>query len=540
MEERFDYIVVGAGSAGCAVARGLSDNPAISVLLIEAGPHANAFWVRTPAGMARLYHDARRNWNFQTEPMKQLEQRSMYWPRGKTLGGSSAINGMVFIRGHPLDFEDWALRGNAGWGWSDVLPHFKSMEHFERGEDAYRGGTGPLWISDPVVKERSSYDFIESARQTGIPFTEDMNGEVHDGVGFMQHTIRRGKRHSAWSAFIEPIASRPNLTVITDTHVRRVLFEKDEAVGVEIESKGVRRTVHAMREVVLSAGSLKSPQILMISGVGPAAELARHGIPLIRNLEGVGRNLQDHFYIHTAFRVTPNSSYNARLAGMAKYLEGARYLLTGKGYLALGSSQVAAFVKSSPDEPRADLQISFRPMSFAFQPNGSAAVESHPGVGVSVYQLRPATTGLLTLRSPDIADDPVCRPDFLTSQYDIDATISGIRKIRQIMTTGPIAARVVREDLPGAEAQDDAAIYRFMEQHGNSAHHQGGTCRMGTDALAVVDPQLRVCGLKRLRVVDASIMPSLTSGNTNAPSIMIGVKAATMIAADAVPPRQSE
>jgi len=534
--QTYDYIVVGAGSAGCPVARGLSDDPGSRVLLVEAGPPADRFWVRTPAGMARLYFHRELNWNFHTEPMALLQGRRMYWPRGRTLGGSSAINGMVFIRGHRSDFDSWRDLGNPGWGYAEVLPHFRQMEHFERGGDArYRGSGGPLWVSDPVFTEASSHDFIESAVRTGIAPTADMNAAVHDGVGFMQHTIRNGRRHSAWNAFIEPVQQRRNLHVRTGCMVQRVLFEGRQAVGIELIHKGRPERIHAAREVILSAGALLSPQLLMLSGIGPGAELQRNGIRVLHDLPGVGRNLQDHFYVHTGFQATPGSSYNARLGGWRKYLEGARYLLTRRGCLALGSSQVAAFVRSHPEQARADLQISFRPMSFNYSADGTVAVERQPGMGVSVYQLRPSASGHVALASPRAQDKPLLTPNFLTSEEDVRAVISGVRTIRRIMSTAPVAARVVAETVPGPEVRSDEDLYHWMQETGNSAHHQGGTCKMGRDALAVVDARLRVRGVQRLRVADASIMPHLTSGNTNAPTIMIGVKAAQMIAQDAVP-----
>ncbi len=533
-----DYIVVGAGSAGCPLARGLSDDPDISVLLLEAGPHADRFWVHTPAGMAKLYFDRVRNWNFRTEPMPRLHDRQMYWPRGKMLGGSSAINGMVFIRGHPGDFDGWRARGNPGWGYDDVLPHFRAMERFERGGDAWRGGGGPLSVSDPIERMPSSHAFIAAARALGVPPTEDMNGEVHDGVGFMQHSIRNGRRHSAYNAFVEPVRDRPNLTVRTGCAVQRVLFDGRQAIGVEVRhGDGRVETIHAAREVILSAGSIKSPQMLMLSGIGPGEQLRRRGVTVLHDLPGVGRNLQDHFYVHTAFRATADSSYNARLTGWRKYREGLRYLATRKGCLALGSSQVAAFVKGKAEEPYADLQISFRPMTFNYHRDGQVAVDGFPGMGVSVYQLRPTATGTVTLASPDAADKPLLTPNFLTSAYDVETMIEGIRTIRRIMAAPPMASRVVAEEIPGPGIASDDQIHRFMEETGNSAHHQGGTARMGNDPMAVVDARLRVHGVERLRVVDASIMPFLTSGNTNAPTIMIGVKAAAMIRQDAVPRR---
>ncbi|MFL9942317.1 GMC family oxidoreductase [Paraburkholderia graminis] len=533
--EIYDYIVVGAGSAGCIVARTLTDNPANKVLLLEAGPPSNKFWVHTPAGMAKLYFNKKLNWNYFTEPMPALRNRKMYWPRGKGLGGSSSINGMIYIRGHRNDFDNWRDLGNPGWGYEDVLPYFRQIEHNERGADEYRGTAGPLWISDPALKARSSFDFIESAERVGIPRTEDLNGARHDGVGFMQHTIRNGRRQSAYVAFIEPILDRANLTVHTDCLVSRVLIDGNgQATGVEALHDGQLQSIAAAKEVILSAGSLNSPQVLMLSGVGPAAELERHGIQQIADVPGVGRNLQDHFYVHTTYTSTGSSSYNRNIRGLWKYFEGARYLLTRNGYLALGSSQVAAFVKSRPEVEYADLQISFRPMTFTYHSSGHVEVDRKPGLGVSAFILRPHTTGAVTLRSANPADAPVFTPNFLTNEDDIRVMMSGIRQIRQIMATEPIASRVVSEHLPGPHVRSDKQLLDFMAETGNTASHQSGTCKMGRDMLAVVDERLRVRGVERLRVVDASIMPQVTSGNTNAPTLMIGAKGADMIVQDAV------
>ncbi|RZL90723.1 MAG: choline dehydrogenase [Variovorax sp.] len=535
--EIYDYIIIGAGSAGCVLARGLSDNPENKVLLLEVGPHSDRFWVNTPAGMAKLYFNEKLNWNYFTEPMPALRDRQMYWPRGKGLGGSSAINGMIYIRGHQNDFDNWRKLGNPGWGYDDVLPYFKAIEHNERGSDEYRGTGGPLWISDPAVKMSSSFDFIESARRFGIPRTEDLNGELHDGVGFMQHTIRGGQRQSAYVAFVKPILDRPNLTVRTGCFVQRVLFENRQATGVEVLCDGKLHTIAAAREVVLSAGSLNSPQVLMLSGVGPGAELQRHGIAEVRELPGVGQGLQDHFYVHTAWHSTESSSYNRNIRGAWKYLEGARYLLTRGGYLALGTSQVAAFVKSRPDVDYADLQVSFRPMTFTYHPSGHVEVDREPGMGVSVFILRPRTTGAVTLHSADPAEAPKLTPNFLTDEDDVRAMMSGVRQIREIMSREPIASRVKKEQTPGPHVRTDAQLFDFMAQTGNTAAHQTSTCKMGRDALSVVDERLRVRGVERLRVVDASIMPHVTSGNTNAPTLMIGAKGADMINHDAVPRR---
>ncbi|CAN7665289.1 GMC family oxidoreductase [Variovorax paradoxus] len=532
--ETYDYIVIGAGSAGCVLARRLSEDPGSRVLLLEAGPEADQFWVKAPAGMARLYFHDQMNWNYFTEPMPQLHGRRMYWPRGKALGGSSSINGMVFIRGHRSDFDTWKSLGNPGWGFEDVLPYFKRMEHNERGADAYRSVGGPLWISDPVIRHPASTDFIEAAARIGIPRTEDLNGELHDGVGFMQHNIRHGKRHSAYMAYVEPVRARSNLSIRTGAFVRRILFEGTEAVGVELLEGGELHRVAAAREIILSAGALNSPQILMLSGVGAPQELQRHGIAQVLASPGVGQNLQDHFYVHTSYEATRESSYNHEITGLRKYWQGLRYLLTGKGYLALGSSQAAAFVKSRPEEPYADLQISFRPMSFTYRGDGVVEVDDRPSIAASVYRLRPAGTGTVTLRSADPREAPAFQPNFLSHADDVRAVIQGIRTIRQILGTEPLASRVIEEKMPGPQARTDDEILEYMRAHGNSAHHPSGTCKMGNDELAVVDERLRVRGARRLRVVDASIMPHVTSGNTNAPTMMIGEKGADMIRQDAI------
>jgi choline dehydrogenase len=533
----FDYIIVGAGSAGCVLARALSDDPQNRVLLLEAGPSSDRFWVHTPAGMAKLYFDKDLNWNYFTEPMPELRGRKMYWPRGRGLGGSSSINGMIYIRGHRNDFDTWKRLGSAGWGYDDVLPYFKAIEHNERGADDYRATGGPLWVSDPAIKVPTSLDFIESAHRLGIPKTDDVNGMLHDGVGFMQHTIKKGRRQSAYFAFLKPVLSRPNLTVRTGCLAQRIVFDGHQATGVEVICKGEETVFTAIREVIVSAGTLNSPQLLMLSGVGPAAELARHGIAAVHELPGVGADLQDHFYAHTAYRTTSASSYNRHIQGWSKYVEGARYLLTGGGYLALGASQVAAFVKSRPEVGYADLQIAFRPMTFTWHPSGQAEVDAHAAVSASVCMLRPRTRGSVTLRSANPADPPRFTPNFMTDEDDTRAMLSGLRLIRRIMATEPIAARVVDEYLPGPGCQSDDQLLDFLAETGNTASHQTSTCRMGSDRMSVVDERLRVRGVERLRVIDASIMPHVTSGNTNAPTLMIAAKGADMIASDAVPRR---
>jgi choline dehydrogenase len=535
--EIYDYIIVGAGSAGCVLARRLTDDPDARVLLLEAGEKGNGFWVRTPAGMAQLFLHKTLNWSYFTEPIPTMAGRRLYWPRGKMLGGSSSVNGMVYIRGHRSDFDHWAGLGNPGWSFDDVLPYFKKMEHHENGGDAWRGSGGPVWVSDPVIRHPSSTDFVESARRTGIPFTSDLNGEVHDGVGFVQYNIRRGVRQTSYIAYLEAVRHRPNLVIATGAHVNRIVVKDGQATGVEVSHRGQRREIQAAREVIVSAGALNSPHLLMLSGIGDGAELQRHGITSIADLPGVGRNLQDHFYVHCPVRSTPESSYNEQLHGVRKYLHGLRYLLKRDGYLALGASQAAAFVKSRPEEEYGDLQLTFKPMTFHYHASGKVEIDREPAFRASVCHLRPKSLGEVRLRSADPQQSPAFIPNYLTHPDDVSAMLSGMRKVREILSTRPLASRVVEELAPGKSVQSDEQMVDFMARHGNCAYHPAGTCKMGKDREAVVDARLRVHGIGRLRVIDASIMPRVTSGNTNAPSMMIGEKGADMIAQDAMPRR---
>lgn len=531
--DRYDYIIIGAGSAGCVLARRLSADPTTRVLLVEAGPPADNFWIRTPAGMGKLFKSERYNWCFQTEPVPTLRNRQLYWPRGKALGGSSAINGMVYVRGNRRDFDYWRDLGNPGWGWDDVLPYFRrSVRHAEdAGPDD--GSQGLLTVSEPAVLHPAALAFIEAAQRTGMARLDDFNEGEQEGVGLLRATIRDGVRQSAYDAFLAPVVrGRSNLHIRTGAHVHRVLFRGREAIGIEVLLDGQLQRFDATREVILCAGALSSPHLLMLSGVGDGEQLQRHGIATVAHVPGVGKNLQDHFAVRVQMQTTPGNSYNQHLAGWRKYVEGARYLITRGGYLALGSSIAAAFLRSGPEVDYADMEISFRPMTFSYAGSSEAVVDNFPAISASVYRVRPASRGEVALRNADPMQSPAFVPNYLQAPEDTRAMLAGLRRLREILAMEPLASGIVRELVPGDQVRTDAQWIDYMEREGQCAFHPAGTCKMGNDEMAVVDARLRVRGVERLRVVDASIMPVVTSGNTNAPTIMIGEKGADMILAD--------
>jgi choline dehydrogenase len=535
----FDYIVVGAGSAGCVVARRLSDDSSLRVLLLEAGPPSDDFWIRTPAGMGKMFRSEQYNWRFSTEPVPGLRDRRIYWPRGKTLGGTSAINGMVYIRGNRRDYDHWAQLGNAGWSWAEVLPYFIKSERNTRGAGPFHGADGPMEVADQIAHPATTA-FLQAAQRFGLPFLEDLNTGEPEGAGYLQATIRKGVRQSSFEAFLAPVRSRPNLTIRTGAHVRRVLVAGREATGVELEENGAIHSVAATREVVVCGGALNSPHLLMLSGIGDSEMLRRHGIEPRLYLPGVGRNLQDHFSVRVQAETDRASSYNLDLRGWRKYWQGARYLATRGGYLALASTAAAAYVRSSPQVEYPDIQLSFRPMTFTARDSGVVDVDPYHAVSASVYRVRPASRGEVSLRSADPMAAPFFMPNYMSAPEDIEAMLSGLRQLRRIFALEPLASRIVKEIAPGTGVDSDEQLLDFMQREGQCAFHPVGTCKMGRDAMAVVDERLRVRGIERLRVVDASIMPTVISGNTNAPAIMIGEKGADMIRADQASSRTAD
>lgn len=525
----YDYIIVGAGTAGCVLANRLSEDPTVRVLLVEAGPRPKGLWVNMPAGVSRLIFPGTYNWGFSTEPEPELKGRKIYAPRGKGLGGSSLINGMAFFRGQPEDFDSWSAFGVKGWGWQDVLPYFKRLERREGGNPLTRGVDGELSVTDPLYQHPSSLDFVRAGVNAGIPLNEDFNATRSEGVGVIQFSIKDGRRHSSARAFLGPVASRPNLEVMTGVQVTRITLDRGEATGIEVMQGGQPRVLAATREVILSAGAFGSPQLLQLSGIGPGELLRQLGIPVVKDLPGVGQNLQDHMYIHHTYRVTPDSSLNAGLRGWRSIAYGVQYLLTRSGPLTMGASQTCAFVRSGPTISRADLQINFRPMSWEFLPNGTMEIGQDPNVTVSVCNLRPDSRGSVTLRSPNPLDAPKVQANYLSAARDRDVAVASVKAVRQFFAAEPMASRTVSEMAPGAACVSDEDILDYVRGTAQTMHHWASTCSAGTGPMAVVDERLRVHGVGRLRVVDASVMPVISSANTNGPTYAIAARAADLV-----------
>lgn len=528
-EECFDYVVIGAGSAGCAVANRLSADPGRSVLLLEAGPRDLNPFLKIPAGISKIYVHKTLNWGYSTEPQEQLDGRSIYWPRGKTLGGSSSINGMIYIRGQPQDYDAWEAEGCEGWGWRDVLQVYKEIEHHEDGASDWHGGDGELHITRARFRHPTGDLFLQACKAAGFPITPDFNGVDQHGAGEYQFTIRGGVRASSASAFLGPARGRPNLRILTGAQAERIVFVGKRATGVVVNHAGRSRTIGA-GEVILSAGALNSPQLLMLSGIGPADHLHEVGIDVIHDLPGVGQNLHDHALVQCLAETRADLSINRQMRGPRLVPEVVRYLVQRSGLLTIGASQLAAFLKSDPALARPDIQIMFKPYTIEMSPSERIVPGAQPGWTLAASPLRPTSRGWLKLRNADWRTPPVMQPKFLDTEQDRALMVAGIRIMRRIMSAAPIAD-VAHETLPGLDVASDEALLAYARANTNSVYHPVGTCRMGGDERAVVDPALRVRGIEGLRVADASIIPSIVSGNTNAVSIMIGAKAGETIRA---------
>jgi len=530
MAMNFDYVIVGGGSAGCVLAARLSEDPGVKVALIEAGPPDRGVLIQCPAGLALLAKNGQANWAFQTVPQPGLNGRRGYQPRGKVLGGSSSINAMIYTRGHRSDYDHWAAQGNPGWGWSDVLPYFKRSEHNERGADEFHGTGGPLNVMDLRSPNRFGPLFIQAAVEAGYPRNDDFNGAHQQGVGMYQVTHKNGERFSVAKAYLSPAVQRPNLQVITDAHTTRVLMDGRRATGVEYRQGGELKQLKAVREVLLSAGALMSPQLLMLSGIGPAAHLQAHGAPVVHNLPGVGRNLHDHVdVVQVVDAPRLKELFGLSLTGLGRVAKGIfEWRNHRSGMLTSNFAEAGGFIKSDPAEPVPDLQLHF--VVGKLVDHGRKTVLGH-GYSCHVCLLRPASRGSLQLAGRDPMAAPLIDPNFLREDSDARLLVKGFKIMRNILGQPALAGCGGRELETSARARSDEEIEQFVRNHADTIYHPVGSCRMGNGPGDVVDAQLRVHGVSGLRVVDASIMPRIVGGNTNAPVIMIAEKAADMIKA---------
>lgn len=530
--ENFDYVVIGAGSAGCVLANRLSADPASTVLVLEAGGSDKNLMVDMPAGWGKLQEpDNAMNWAYESEPETDLAGRTIPLPRGKTLGGSSAINGLLYVRGQREDYDDWAADGAAGWSWNDVQPYFLRAENNLTLRDDKHGTNGPLTVSNQIEPMPLSAVMIDAAEQAGIPRNPDFNGAQQEGAGYYQTTMAAARRCSAAHAYLHPVRTRSNLVVRSNATVHRILFEGRRAVAVEYQQGNAVHIVYFKREALLAAGAIGSPQILMLSGIGPGAALATHGIPVLHDAAEVGSNLQDHLVIPLMWQLKQGQrSMNERLRNPRILLEVLNYLFRKRGAMNMPAAEVGVFCKSTPALPRPDLQFHLLPLCGAID-GEDKSLSPFPGFTLAPNVCRPTSRGSISLHSANPMEKPRIALNFLSTEHDVEVSLAGIDWARKIAAAPALAAITEREITPGAGVAGRDELIAFARQAGTTGHHVAGSCRMGTDAGAVVDCELRVNGVSGLRVIDASVMPSLISGNTNATAIMIGEKGADLVRA---------
>ncbi len=527
--QTYDYVIVGAGSAACVLAERLTASGRYTVLVLEAGGSDRRFWVRVPIGYGLIHWDHRVNWKYETDPDPGIAGRANYWPRGKIVGGSHSINAMVYIRGQAEDYDDWEAAGNPGWAYKDVLPYFLRSENNDLGENEYHSTRGPMNVSS-FTPHPATRTFYKACEEYGLPYNSDFNGRTQEGVGDYQITTRKGVRCTTARAFLAPALKRSNLTLITYAHASRILFEGNRACGVEYDRHGKQHTVNAKREVIVAAGAINSPQLLQLSGVGPEALLKAHDIPVVRALPAVGQNLQDHLYFSYQFRSTQPTLNDELHSPFGKLLAGARYLLTRRGPLSLSINHGGAFIRTDEALTRPNIQLYFVPATFTAA--GLKNVDRFSGACINFSPCRPTSRGEINIKSSDFRQHPAIRPNYLSTDHDVAEALAGAHYVRALTRTRALSA-MIESPIDGWPC-DDEALLEHLRRIANTTYHPISTCIMGPSAsTAVVDHRLKVHGTEGLRVVDASVMPRMISGNTNAPTIMIGERGADFILEDA-------
>ena len=540
----YDYIIVGAGSAGCVLANRLSASGKHRVLLLEAGEDDRWIWIRVPVGVAHILTADRAIWRFKTEPDEKVGGRSIFWPRGRALGGSSAVNGMIWVRGDPLELDHWASLGNSGWAYGDMLPLMKRMERFAEGDPAYRGREGPMHITRYQDRDALSEGYRRANAEAGVPETDDYNGPRFEGVGYLQYNTRGGKRRHTGDNYLRPALARSNLTVVTGALAQRIEIEGRRATGITYRRGETLVTARARREVIIASGAIQSPQLLELSGIGNGEVLQRVGIPVVHHLAGVGENLRDHLHVRMSFETQLRTTFNAVLRSpVLQAMMGARWLFLQRGLMTTSGATVMAIARSRPDLPRPDIKMQLHHNSMAsshYADNRGArnfaeklGLDPYPGFSVGTYVLRPESRGSIHVRTPNASDPPAIQANYLAAEEDAQTMIAALRMIRKVAAQPSLAKHIVRETRPGPEAVTDDQLLDHIRQTGQTSYHPIGSCRMGKDPQAVVDHELKVHGIDGLRVCDASIMPTMMASNTNAPSILIGEKGSELVLADA-------